>query len=305
MDGKTVYLIKNGKKLGFRNPDEYKSYGYNFSQAVPASAVDKSLPSETAVAKAMEGTLVIDASDGHTVYMIGIGGTKRGFASEAAFKGLGYKFGQLPKIDVSDYPAGPVITSESEPHPEGALVLEGKTVWWVRNGQKTGFESMAVFNTYGFKTSILVKANTADTNLPQGPLVKFRDGTLVKEGNDYYLITDGKKAKFNSVSDLAAQGYQTSNAISASLNGYEADSQVLGATAGEPSVPLNPPRVRVKETSIGFLNVRKGPSTGTALVAKVLPGEIYTYTEVQNGWYQIQMQDMAGWVRGDYVEVVN
>jgi hypothetical protein len=222
LDGKTVYLIKDGQKVGFRNPDEYKSYGYNFSQAVPASAADQALPTATAVNKALEGTLVLDAADNKTVYMVGTNGTKRGFATADAFKQLGYSFANLPKINLSDYQPGPAITSASDSHPEGALVLEGKTVWWVKNNTREGFESMAVFNTYGFATTKIVKSNTADLALPQGPLVKFRDGTLVKDGSTYYLISDGKKLPFASTQALTSLGYKTSNAITGSLTNYEA-----------------------------------------------------------------------------------
>ena len=80
---------------------------------------------------------------------------------------------------------------------------------------------MAVFNTYGFAAGKIVKANAADLALPQGALIKFRDGTLVKDGSTYYLISDGKKLSFASASDLAAQGYKKANAISASLANYE------------------------------------------------------------------------------------
>ena len=225
-DNGTIYLVKNGKRLGFRNEKEYLSHGYRFSQAVPATAADRALASESAVAKAMEGTLVLDASDGRTVFMIGLNGAKRGFTSFDVFKGLGYNMTGVPKIDLSDYPSGSPIGSASEPHPEGALVKEGKTVWWIRGNQKTGFESMQVFNTYGFKISDVARANTADTALAEGPIVKFRDGTLVKDGADYFLVSDGKKLKFASSADLSAKGYSAANAISASLAPYESGGNV-------------------------------------------------------------------------------
>jgi len=166
--------------------------------------------------------LVLDASDGKTVYMIGVGGTKRGFVTAAVFKALGYAFGNLPKINLSDYPSGQPITSGSETHPEGALVRETNgTVWWILGGQRQGFESLAVFNTYGFPVSRLVKANSSDLALPQGALVKFRDGTLVLDGGYYYIISDGKKLMFNSTSDLEGKGYKANNAITGSLGNYE------------------------------------------------------------------------------------
>jgi hypothetical protein len=225
-DGKTVYLIKDGQRYAFRDAAEYKSHGFSFSQIVPASPTDNALPLVTGnIIKALEGTLAIDSADGKTVYMIGLNNTKRGFSSAKVFSELGYSFANLPKINLSDYQLGPVINVSTEAHPEGSLVRETNgTVWWILGGKRQGFESLAVFNTYGFAITRIVKINTADLALPQGPLVKFRDGTLVKDGDAYYLISDGKKLAFASVAVLVSKGYQTSNAIIASLANYTAGS---------------------------------------------------------------------------------
>jgi hypothetical protein len=228
IDNGTVYLIQNGQRVGFRNEAEYLSHGYNFGQAVAANAQDMALPQAEFVRKALEGTLVLDASDGITVYMIGLNGTKRGFASEAVFLALGYNFANLPLINLSDYPAGDPITNADLPHPEGALVLgsDGVTVWWVLGSMRQGFESEAVFNTYGFDWNKIVPSNSSDMALPEGALVKFRDGTLVYEGSTYYLISDGNKLMFTSISDLQDRGYNTANAISASLANYTSGGNV-------------------------------------------------------------------------------
>src|SRR5579872_3747103 len=230
LSGSTIFLIKNGQRYGFRDPNEYKSYGYNFSQAVVANSFDLSLPFDPGnILKAMPGTLVLDAQDHRTVYMIGSNGTKRGFASAAVFKGLGYSFSNLLSINLSDYPAGAVINSATAEHPEGALVLDGKTVWWIINGTRQGFESEAVFNTYGFTFSRVVAANAADLNLPQGDLVKFRDGTLVTSDGNYYIISDGAARQFSSLTAFLGLGYLQQNAINASLANYQTGTQIAAA----------------------------------------------------------------------------
>lgn len=221
LDGSTVYLIVNGNRAGFRDEQEYLSYGFNFAQVVPIAITGDTDKPMGAVLKAMEGTLVLDKADGKTVYMIGLNGTKRGFASSAVFKALGYNFNNLFKINLTDYPVGPVIGESDLPHPEGALVLEGKTVWWILNGEKRGFQSEAVFKTYGFSFARVVPANAADKALPVGELVKFRDGTLVLDGGNYYIISSGKKVMFTSTSTMQTYGYKPANAISASLSAYE------------------------------------------------------------------------------------
>lgn len=221
----TIYLIKDGKRYGFRDPQEYASYGYRFSQAVPANNKDMelSLAAENNILKAMPGSLVLDTSDNRTVYMIGQNGTKRGFTTESAFYGLGYNYSNLFYINLSDYPTGAVINSASELHPEGSLLLDSndnRTVWWLINGQLQGFESQAVFDTYGLSLSRVVPANNADMTLSQGPLVKLRDGTLVVDGGTHYIISDGQKLPFASLDALKRWGYDPSNLVAANVGHY-------------------------------------------------------------------------------------
>ena len=50
--------------------------------------------------------------------------------------------------------------------------------------------------------------------------------------------------------------------------------------------------------------MRAEPSTGGEIVTTVTPGETYTYSEEQSGWYKIIVDDETeGWVSGEYVEV--
>ncbi|HUV72518.1 MAG TPA: PEGA domain-containing protein [Clostridia bacterium] len=59
--------------------------------------------------------------------------------------------------------------------------------------------------------------------------------------------------------------------------------------------------VEIKETPTGWLRVRKGPSTTTAEIAKVNPGEKYPLLEEKSGWYRIQLEeDQEGWISGQY-----
>ncbi len=65
------------------------------------------------------------------------------------------------------------------------------------------------------------------------------------------------------------------------------------------------PRVEIENTGVGFLRVRTGPSTATAEVTTVEPGEIFPYTDEQSGWYKITLPDgKSGWVSGRYVKEV-
>ena len=217
----TIYLVVGGTRRGFRTPEEFFSYGYKFSQAVPANQADMGLP-EGNILKAMAGSLVLDSADDITVYTIGQNGIKIGFTSESVFKNLGYNFGNLLKINLSDYSAGPVIDSAVESHPEGTLILDNTgTVWWIIGGKRMGFESEQVFHTYGFTFGRVVAANQADINLPAGEKVKFRDGTLINDNGTIYVISNSKKLGLTSFAVFLNRGYSLTSVISADLAAYE------------------------------------------------------------------------------------
>lgn len=69
----------------------------------------------------------------------------------------------------------------------------------------------------------------------------------------------------------------------------------------------DPPRpfVIIQDTPTGFLRVRTEPSTSATEAARVNPGEKYTYTDEQNGWYEIKYQgETTGWISGQYAQAV-
>jgi hypothetical protein len=73
------------------------------------------------------------------------------------------------------------------------------------------------------------------------------------------------------------------------------------STQGDPLKPF----VVIKDTPTGFLRVRMEPSTGASEAGRVKPGEKYTYSDTDNGWYQIKYDGKnSGWVSGQYVENV-
>ncbi len=61
-------------------------------------------------------------------------------------------------------------------------------------------------------------------------------------------------------------------------------------------------KVEIDENSVGFLRVRSTPSTAGRQITTVDPGEIFPYTDTQNGWYKITLDNgESGWVSGNYV----
>lgn len=68
------------------------------------------------------------------------------------------------------------------------------------------------------------------------------------------------------------------------------------------SVPLLPLTLQILPTGTGYLNVRSEPAQTGRKVAKVLPDEVYVYTNEKGGWYEITLSNgESGWVSGQYI----
>ncbi len=64
--------------------------------------------------------------------------------------------------------------------------------------------------------------------------------------------------------------------------------------------------VKIKQTSLGYLNVRSGPGLSNNKIGEVSPGKIYPVVAEQNGWYQLKLDNnKTGWVIAIYVEKLN
>ena len=118
-----------------------------------------------------DGTLVLDTSDGRTVYMISDEGRKFGFASEEVFRALGFSFANLVSADLSNYQSGNVINNSAAPHPDGSLVVDlTGTVWFMSHGSRLGIPTWDEFIAHGFNSDSLVPANEFDSEVRAGIL---------------------------------------------------------------------------------------------------------------------------------------
>ncbi len=71
------------------------------------------------------------------------------------------------------------------------------------------------------------------------------------------------------------------------------------------STPKGITTLRIKETELGYLNVRNQPAASGVALTRVYPGETYEYLSENNGWDNIQLPDQKnGWVSAKYIEKV-
>lgn len=212
----TVYLIgpTSASKAAFPNPEVFYSYGYSFSEVVPASAGDRALPTYPyGLITFADGSLIVDAG---TVYIID-GGWKYGFTSRETFEGLGFKFSNVWLADLSSYrqvdPPGGAITDSKSAHTHGELININGAIFKFGIGGRKLIPSMNVFRANKFKLEEVVPANTADLFLDEGVPYGFPDGTIVNLNGGLYYIEDGLKRPFHNANVFLALGYKFSLAI--------------------------------------------------------------------------------------------
>lgn len=143
----------------------FLSYGFNsWKNVLPASAADKALAKNGQLMPYADGSLV---NDNGTVYVIS-GGARYGIASVSVFLGLGYQWANVLSGNTTFLAKESTITSVGQ-HLPGTLMRQNSTIYYVTNYGKTGFPSLAVFNSWGFNLKNVVASNSGDESLGIDP----------------------------------------------------------------------------------------------------------------------------------------
>ena len=143
-----------------------------------------------------DGTLVLDASDGKTIYIID-SGEKRGFTSREVFQGLGYDFSQMVKSNLSGYPEGLPVSSIAAPHPAGTLVKYETELYKIAVSGKKLIPNENVFKSWGWVATTVVEANSADLDLPNLGNVKYREGAIIEaDDGTTQVVSNGRLKRF-------------------------------------------------------------------------------------------------------------
>jgi hypothetical protein len=178
----TVYYVADGVRYPYTSAGAFLSYGFNsWGTIVPATASDVMLPVSTYTPSGSNqvttyflpprnGSLI---NDNGTVYII-TNGTRAGFTSEAVFNGLGFSFSNVIPGDTSFMVTLAPVGSSGRAHPDGTVVNIDGTLYLIRNGQRIGIPSMAVFTSWGLKLNEVVIGNSYDRVLPRGSVIQTR-----------------------------------------------------------------------------------------------------------------------------------
>lgn len=148
-------------------------------------------------------------------------------------------------------------------------------------------------------------------NVRSGPGVDFGIITTVDSGDTYNLVEE-ESGWYHIQIDEETDGWVS--AIFATIleeaeesNG-QAEGEVLGESFIEPEETSSAPgisqsRLVVLNTTLGYLNVRSGPSTIADKIGEVYPGQEFNILNEDNDWYQIELSSgEQGWVSSVYVD---
>lgn len=124
---------------------------------------------------------------------------------------------------------------------------------------------------------------------------------------DYFIDYKGnifnQEGKLTPVEQLnkAGKGAYLGNAAEGEILSVEAKTSYLRVTN---QAVVQGKTVTVKDTGLGWLRVRSGPSVDSTEVKKVNIGEVFTMLDEQNGWIKIQIDTTTtGWAIKDYLSV--
>lgn len=183
----TVFLTKDGKRVSISMAEKFDSYNYSWSKVktFPQSAVNN-FPKGSSLPFA-EGTIIKGTSA--TTYVVDhtpAGVRKSPFTKMSTFKSLGYTDGDIVRVANSELPpsSGSSISNASR-HPDGSLVKfpGSSTVYYIEAGKKRPLTTSLHLSSNGWTTADISAGTTGDKNLPKGPVMTVREGTLVKSAS--------------------------------------------------------------------------------------------------------------------------
>lgn len=190
-----------------------------------------------------------------------------------------------------------------------AQVQVGQTLY-ILGTQNNWFQVRLQTGTEGWIRSDLVdrviknvKVTGSLLNVRKGPGSNYNKVGEVKAGQVLPVLAEQNswyKVRIPGLGEAWVASWYTAVVSSANTGSTSTGAPSTGANGANPGV-VNSGSVMVKTE---VLNVRKGPGTGYALVTKIGLNEKHDVLAQQNGWYKIKVNNMEGWVSGDYVQYI-
>jgi len=208
-DGATVYVIENGVKRPISSFDVYLK---DFASQ-PIAVVATSVTYPTGATYHYGSGALLKTSRSAAVYLIIDNGTKYLFKSAEEFLRFGFRFDRVRVVDeaILDSYTNATISSLTY-HAKNQFIKypDSPTVYLIENYTKRPIRTPAVFFSW---TNSFDDVFTIDRsfNYPDGPLLGFKNGSIIKGSPaTVYLIDNNKKRGFTSAQAYFGLGYSFS-----------------------------------------------------------------------------------------------
>ncbi len=212
--GGSVYIIQNGQKRAFTSMGALVA-NYDTKKIIQVPQV--ALEQYESGRKILLPDFSVVRNPAGTIYLI-TGLKKRGFASQEAFRSLGFNPEEV--IDIrwgvaNSYEEGPAITKKTQQAP-GTLVRDSGTgaVYYIGGGgRKRPIYDRSILE-HNFGSQQITDASPAEVQaIPEGRPVKLKDGTLVRGKSSVFVISNGKKRPIASAETFEQYGYSWENVV--------------------------------------------------------------------------------------------
>lgn len=147
------------------------------------------------------------------------------------------------------------------------------------------------------------------TSIPDGALVSIDSNS---QGVTPFIIKDISASEHEI--ELNKDGFNKKTLKIRTVPSYKLTVSVILGTQADAEQNTTPSptntatasaTVKIKDTPTGFLRVRADASISSAEVARVKPGDIFTFLEEQPGWFKIKLKDnTVGWISDSYAEKI-
>lgn len=204
-----IYLLENGVKYPFVNPEIFDSYNYNYNNVeVIDKATFELIP--TGQAMPIRSGMLIKANNNPNVYVIE-DGMKRRIDNPQVLLSAGYKWSDIRTVSQSTVDIHPTEFDykDSNWQVNGSLVTANGQVAKIEDGKLRGFPDVQTFLSH-YKSWDMVRPISADlfNKIPRGEMMRPQDRSLISDSRSVYLIENDTKRGFTSQAEFLNYGFK-------------------------------------------------------------------------------------------------
>ncbi len=277
-----LQITSNPKTTVYLNEEKVGSTPY-FSEKIKPMEYKIKLVPET-------GNGLTTTWEGHVELISGVMTVISRDLAENEEKSSGYVLTLEPKTDktsaslsVITNPDGSVVSLNGEP--KGFAPLS-------QDGLNEGEYSLVISSPGYVEKSLKAKVVKGYTLVAKIQLAKMDEENLTQEPE----ATESAETK-EEPEESSAPSPKTSPSSSPKASAKPSPK----TTSNE---ELTRPYVEIQSPTVGWVRVRKEPSTSSEELTKVNDKEKYKYLDSQSGWYKIEYEaGKTGWISGKYAEL--